>query len=85
MNVSIPASTQHLQEKEPEFKESGFSAVVIGSLSLLLSDHDTFSAAVLAKSNAGVGQAELQRAQDAVQNIHNAIQAAIVFYAENAV
>jgi hypothetical protein len=57
---------------------------VIASLTLLLSDHDTFSAATLAKVNPGVGAAKIQEGVDGVANIHDAIQDAILFYTLNA-
>lgn len=47
VNESIPAATQHIKEKLPQFKEGLLIPVVIASLTLLLSDHDTFSAATL--------------------------------------
>jgi hypothetical protein len=47
--VSIPTATRHLKEKIEQFKEGLLVPVVIASLTLLLSDHDTFSAAVLGK------------------------------------
>ncbi|KAI8941490.1 hypothetical protein NX059_002707 [Plenodomus lindquistii] len=84
VNLSIPFASQLLIDKEPVFKESGLTPVVIASLKLLLYDHDTFSAAVLAKSNQGVGEAKIKEGEDAVANIHNAIQKAIDFYAANA-
>jgi hypothetical protein len=84
VNVSIPTSTQHIKEKLPAFKEGGLIPVVIASLTLLLSDHDTFSAATLLKINQAVGPEEVKRGENAVANIHNAIQDAIVFYTENA-
>lgn len=59
--------------------------MVIASLTLLLSDHDTFSAATLAKVNSGVGEAKIKEGMDGVANIHNAIQNTILFYTANAV
>lgn len=85
MNESIPAATQHLKEKLAAFKEGLLVPVVIASLTLLLSDHDTFSAATLAKVNPGVGGAKIKEGADGVANIHNAIQDAILFYTANAV
>lgn len=84
MNKSIPAATQHLKEKLPAFKEGLLIPVVIASLTLLLSDHDTFSAATLAKVNPGVGEAKIKEGKDGVENIHNAIQDAILYYSANA-
>lgn len=80
VNKSIPASTEHIKAKEPVFYNGGLSPVVITSLTLLLNDHDTFSAAVLHKVNKGISPAKMQEGQDAVANIHNAIQNAIDFY-----
>lgn len=85
VNKSIPGATQHLKEKLPAFKEGLLVPVVTASLALLLSDHDTFSAATLAKANLGVGEAKIQEGVSGVANIHNAIQDAIVFYTANAV
>ncbi|KAG9199895.1 hypothetical protein G6514_007795 [Epicoccum nigrum] len=85
VNKSIPAATQHLKEKLPAFKEGLLIPVVIASLTLLLSDHDTFSAATLAKVNPGVGAAKIQEGVDGVANIHDAIQDAILLYTLNAV
>lgn len=85
MNKSIPASTEILKRKQPAFKDSGFTAVVLASLSLLLSDHDTFSAATLTKISTAVGEQKTKEGLAAVENIHNVIQEAIVFYTANAV
>ncbi|KAJ4353053.1 hypothetical protein N0V95_003706 [Ascochyta clinopodiicola] len=84
VNKSIPAATAHLKEKLPAFKEGLLVPVVIASLTLLLSDHDTFSAATLAKVDPGVGEAKIKEGTDGVANIHNAIQDAILFYTANA-
>ena len=85
VNKSIPAAALHLKEKLPAFKEGLLIPVVIASMTLLLSDHDTFSAATLAKVNSGVGEAKFQEGTDGVANIHNAIQDAILFYTANAI
>jgi hypothetical protein len=85
VNVSIPAATEHLKGKVEAFKEGGLVPVVIASLALLLSDHDTFSAATLLKIDQAVGPEEVKRGEDAVANIHNAIQNAILFYTANIV
>ncbi|KAF2995361.1 hypothetical protein E8E13_003104 [Curvularia kusanoi] len=84
VNVSIPAATQHIKEKLAEFKRGLLVPAVIASLKLLEYDHDSFSAAVLAKANTGVGEAKIQEGYDGVANIHNAIQSAIDFYVANA-
>jgi hypothetical protein len=63
-----------LISKKPEFEKSGLTPVVLGSLKLLLNDHDTFSAAVTAKSykdNAQLtaeGEAVVAKIHDAIQN-----------------
>jgi hypothetical protein len=80
VNVSIPTSIEHLKAKVAAFKEGSLTVVVIASLKLLLYDHDTFSAAVLAKTNPGIGEAKTKEGIDAVANIHNAIQDGISFY-----
>jgi hypothetical protein len=49
-------------------------------LKLLLYDHDTFSAATLAKVNPGIGEAKRDEGVDAVANIHNAIEDGIKFF-----
>lgn len=85
VNKSIPAATKHLEGKLREFKEGLLVPVVIASLALLLSDHDTFSAATLAKVDPRVGEAKIREGADGVANIHNAIQDAIVFFTLNAV
>ncbi|KAH7341203.1 hydrophobic surface binding protein A-domain-containing protein [Pyrenochaeta sp. MPI-SDFR-AT-0127] len=84
VNVSIPAATTHLKEKVAAFKEGLLTPVVIASLALLLYDHDTFSAATLAKISPNVGQEKTEQGANAVANIHNVIQDAIVFYTANA-
>jgi hypothetical protein len=58
---------------------------VVASLKLLLYDHDTFSAAVLAKIDAGIGEEKIKEGSDAVANIHDAIQSGIEFFVENLV
>jgi hypothetical protein len=80
VNGSIPASIEHLKAKAPAFEEGGLTITVVASLKLLIYDHDTFSAAVLAKSDQGVGEAEIKKGEDAVANIHNAIQSGITFF-----
>jgi hypothetical protein len=53
---------------------------VIASLKLLLYDHDTFSAATLAKVNMGISEAKRNEGIAAVANIHNAIEDGIQFF-----
>ena len=84
VNKSIPAATQHIKEKLPQFKEGLLIPAVIASLTLLLNDHDTFSAATLAKVSPLVGVAKIKEGADGVANIHDAIQDAILFYTLNA-
>jgi hypothetical protein len=85
VNKSIPAATAHIKAKVAAFKEGGLVPVVIASLTLLLSDHDTFSAAVLAKFNPGTPPDKVSEGSEAIANIHNVIQDAIVFYTANLV
>ncbi|KAH7071802.1 hydrophobic surface binding protein A-domain-containing protein [Paraphoma chrysanthemicola] len=80
VDVSIPNATRNLKTKAPAFKEGGLTPVVVASLKLLLYDHDSFSAAVLAKADRGVGEAKVAEGEAAVKNIHNAIQDAIDFF-----
>jgi hypothetical protein len=80
VNVSIPNSLEDLKAKAPAFKEGGLTITVVASLKLLLYDHDTFSAATLAKVNPGIGEAKRDEGVDAVANIHNAIEDGIKFF-----
>lgn len=52
----------------------------MASLKLLLYDHDSFSAAVLAKIDTGIGEEKVREGSDAVKNIHDAIQSGIDFF-----
>jgi len=83
VNVSIPEATQHLKDKMLQFKEGGLAPVVVASLALLLTDHDTFSGATLLKTNPKLDEEKKKEGTDAVANIHNAIWDAIRFYSEN--
>lgn len=80
VDISIPNATRNLKTKAPAFKEGGLTPVVVASLKLLLYDHDSFSAAVLAKADRGVGEAKVKEGEAAVENIHDAIQDAIDFF-----
>jgi hypothetical protein len=80
VNISIPSSVEDLKAKAPAFKEGSLTPTVIASLKLLLYDHDTFSAATLAKINPGIGEAKTKEGVDAVANIHNAIEDGIKFF-----
>jgi dihydroorotase-like cyclic amidohydrolase len=80
VNISIPASLEHLKAKAGAFKEGGLTITVIASLKLLLFDHDSFSEAVLAKVDPGIGEEKTREGEAAVKNIHDSIQAGIVFF-----
>jgi hypothetical protein len=80
VNVSIPASLEDLKAKAPAFKEGSLTITVVASLKLLLYDHDTFSAATLAKVNPGIGEVKTKEGEAAVANIHNAIEDGIKFF-----
>lgn len=76
---TIPADVQILIGKKAQFVASGQREVVLGSLGLLIDDHDTFSAAVTAKSF--MGNAALNAEGVAVVGkIHDAIQNGIDVY-----
>lgn len=80
VNISIPTSIEHLKAKAPEFKKGGLTPTVVASLKLLLYDHDTFSAAVLAKIDRGIGAEKERVGREAVRNIHDKIQSGIEFF-----
>lgn len=80
VNKFIPAVTQRMREKLPGLKENPLTPVMIASLTLLLNDQDTFSAAALAKLNPGMGEAMMNEGADGIANIHNAIQDVILFH-----
>lgn len=80
VNISIPTSIEHLKAKAPAFKEGGLTITVIASLKLLLYDHDTFSAATLAKMSPQVPADKAAEGNEAVANIHNAIEGGIEFF-----
>ncbi|KAH7385583.1 hydrophobic surface binding protein A-domain-containing protein [Phaeosphaeria sp. MPI-PUGE-AT-0046c] len=80
VNVSIPASIEHLKAKAPAFREGGLTVTVVASLKLLLYDHDTFSAATLAKFDPGVAPAKAAEGNEAVAKIHDAIAGGIAFF-----
>lgn len=75
VTISIPASISALEAKKADFEEAGFGATVVASLELLLSDHDSFSAAVEAKFMGS--EDELAAGEAAVKTIHDAIEAGI--------
>ncbi|EME86214.1 uncharacterized protein MYCFIDRAFT_214158 [Pseudocercospora fijiensis CIRAD86] len=72
---SIPAAVEEAKAKKPLFDQNGQSPIIVGTLKVLLDDHDTFSAAV-AKSLS----ADQVRAQAVVAKIHNAIQSGIDYF-----
>ncbi|GIZ46409.1 hypothetical protein CKM354_000953500 [Cercospora kikuchii] len=75
VGVSIPASVEVTKAKKPLFDEAGLSPIILGSLVILLDDHDTFSAAVQEDLSA-----DMVRGQEVVDKIHDAIQDGINFY-----
>lgn len=80
VNISIPTSIAHLKAKASAFKEGGLIITVIASLKLLLHDHDSFSAAVLAKMSPEVPVEKRAEGEEAVANIHDAIERGIVYF-----
>lgn len=79
VGVSIPDDVQVLIGKKSAFESSGLTPVVLASLKLLLNDHDTFSAAVTAKSYMGDAQLTAEGIA-VVAKIHDAIQGGIDAY-----
>lgn len=79
VGVSIPKAVDILVSKKPNFVASGQQQVTIASLQLLLNDHDTFSAALVAKTYKGDATLN-QRTTAVVDKIHNAIQSGINVY-----
>lgn len=69
---SIPASVEEAKAKKPVFQKAGQDPVIVGTLKLLLNDHDTFSAALLKKISA-----DRERAVAVIAKIHNSIQSGI--------
>lgn len=76
--VSIPDGVNVSKSKKKAFQQAGQVPVVIASLQLLLNDHDTFSAAVVAKLT--LDAADLARANDGIATIHNALEDGITYY-----
>lgn len=76
---SIPAAVSLLVSKKQQFVASGQQQVTLASLQLLLNDHDTFSAALLAKAYSGNAALNAE-ANGVVAKIHNAIQGGINAY-----
>lgn len=79
VGYSIPDDVQVLIGKKENFESSGLVPVVLASLKLLINDHDTFSAAVTAKSYQQ-NQTLNALGADVVAKIHNAIQNGIDVY-----
>lgn len=72
----IPAAVQETVAKKALFEQGGLAGLISGSLSVLLYEHDTFSAALQKKISA-----DQVRAQAVVDKIHNAIQGGIDAFA----
>lgn len=73
----IPAAVNETVAKKALFEEGGQAALISGALTLLLSEHDTFSAALEKK----ISTDQQTRAQTVVDKIHNAIQGGIDAFA----
>lgn len=76
VGVSIPSAVQTLKGKMEQFESSGMGSIVVGSLKLLLNDHDTFSAALTAKAYMANETLTAQGVK-VVKDIHDAIQSGI--------
>ncbi|KAF7195637.1 hypothetical protein HII31_02955 [Pseudocercospora fuligena] len=72
---SIPAAVEETKAKKALFDKNGQSPIIVGTLKVLLDDHDTFSAAVSKSLSA-----DQVRAQAVVAKIHNAIQSGIDYF-----
>jgi len=79
VGYTIPEGIKAIEAKKPQFIEAGFDPLIIASLELLLSDHDTFSAAVATKLYA-LNATLTGEAVAVVAKIHDAIQGGIDFY-----
>ena len=79
MNVSIPNSIQHLRAKKQVLKGNETPEIVIASLRLLLSDHDSFSLAIEKKLHPYTAPQKLEQQTAATENIHNVIENAILY------
>ncbi|KAF2162089.1 hypothetical protein M409DRAFT_27466 [Zasmidium cellare ATCC 36951] len=75
VGVSIPAAVEETKAKKALFEKSGQDAVIAGTLKVLLNDHDTFSAPLVAKLTA-----DLERGQAVVAKIHDSIQSGIDYF-----
>lgn len=76
--VSIPDGVNVLKSKKANFQQAGQVPIVIASLELLLNDHDTFSAAVVAKLT--LDAADLAEANAGIATIHNALANGIAYF-----
>ena len=79
VGVSIPSDIQTVIGKKAAFENSGMGPLVLAGLKLLINDHDTFSAAVEAKSYQG-NAALTAEGTEVVKEIHDAIQSGIDAY-----
>jgi len=75
VGASIPNSVEVLKSKKPEFESKDMVPVILGGLKLLKYDHDSFSAALLAKTTGS--QAE---GTAVVKKIDDALQSGIDYY-----
>lgn len=72
VGITIPAAVQETVAKKSLFEQGESSGLIVGSLQVLLYEHDTFSAALQQKISADQVQA-----QGVVDKIHSAIQSGI--------
>lgn len=79
VGVSIPSDIQTVIEQKTAFEYSGMGPLVLAGLQLLINDHDTFSAAVEAKSYQG-NAALTAEGVEVVKEVHDAIQSGIDAY-----
>lgn len=75
VGVSIPAAVEETKAKKALFEASGQDEVIVGTLEVLLNDHDTFSSPLLAKLTA-----DQVRGQAVVDEIHDSIQSGIDYF-----
>ncbi|GAB1737125.1 hypothetical protein NU219Hw_g808t1 [Hortaea werneckii] len=75
VGIDIPNSVDVLKSKKPEFESKGMVPIILSGLKLLKYDHDSFSAALLAKTTGS--QAE---GTAVVKKIDDALQSGIDFY-----
>ncbi|KAL3419447.1 hypothetical protein PVAG01_09669 [Phlyctema vagabunda] len=77
VGVDIPNSVEVLKGKKAAFDAAGLTTLVEAGLVLLKYDHDTFSAALLAK----ISSDALPRGQVVVKQIDDALQNGLDYYA----